>query len=48
MAASTELREPFLDYRMVELAFAQSLEHKILNGVHKHLFRVLVDEYLSD
>lgn len=48
MAASTELREPFLDYRMVELAFAQPLKHKIHNGTQKYLLRMLVDKYLSD
>ena len=29
MAYSTELREPFLDYRLVEFAFSQPLEYKI-------------------
>lgn len=48
MAASTELREPFLDYRLVELAFVQPLEYKIKEGIQKYLLRSLVSEYLSD
>ena len=48
MAYSTELREPFLDYRLVEYAFAQPLEYKISKGVQKFLLRELVSEYLSD
>lgn len=47
MAASTELREPFLDYRLVEFAFAQPLEYKIKDGVQKYLLRDLVSEHLS-
>jgi len=48
MASSTELREPFLDYRLVEYAFAQPLEHKIKNGIQKYLLRGIVSEHLSD
>ena len=48
MGASTELREPFLDYRLVEFAFAQPLEYKIKKGLQKYLLRTLVSEYLSD
>ena len=48
MAYSTELREPFLDYHMVEYAFAQPLEYKITKGIQKFLLRELVSEYLSD
>lgn len=39
MAYSTELREPFLDYRLVEFAFAQPLDFKIREGVQKYLLR---------
>ncbi len=46
MKASTELREPFLDYRLVELAFAQPQEFKIRDGVRKFLLRELVKKYL--
>jgi asparagine synthase (glutamine-hydrolysing) len=48
MAASTELREPFLDYRLVEFAFAQPLDYKIKDGIQKYLLRSLVSELLSD
>ena len=48
MAYSTELREPFLDYRLVEFAFAQPYEYKIKNGIQKYLLRELVSEYLDD
>lgn len=48
MAASTELREPFLDFRLVEFAFAQPLQYKIKEGTQKYLLRILVSKYLSD
>lgn len=48
MAFSTELREPFLDYRLVEFAFAQPKEFKIKDGVQKKILRDIVSEYLSD
>ena len=42
MTYSTELREPFLDYRLVEFAFAQPAKFKIHNGVQKHMLRELL------
>jgi len=48
MAASTELREPFLDYRLVEFAFAQPLDYKIKNDVQKYVLRQIVSEHLTD
>lgn len=48
MAYSTELREPFLDYRLVEFAFAQPEAYKVKNGTQKYLLRDLVSEYLTD
>lgn len=48
MAASTELREPFLDYRLVEFAFSQPLAYKIMDGIQKYLLRELISEDLSD
>lgn len=39
MRASVELREPFLDHRLVELAFRQSEERKIRGGTGKWLLR---------
>ncbi|MBA3454731.1 MAG: asparagine synthase (glutamine-hydrolyzing) [Deltaproteobacteria bacterium] len=39
MAASTELREPFLDHRLFELAMKQPADRKIRGDVGKHLLR---------
>ena len=47
MASSTELREPFLDYRLVEFAFSQPKEYKIKDRVQKKMIRDIVSEYLS-
>jgi len=47
MAASTELREPFLDYRLVEFAFAQKQEFKVKGDTQKYILRKIVDTYLS-
>ena len=44
MASGTELREPFLDYRLVEFAFAQPDEFKINGSIHKYMLRELVKE----
>lgn len=48
MMHSTELREPFLDYRLVEMAFAQQPEVKIKNGQGKWLLRRLVQQSLGE
>jgi len=40
--ASCELREPFLDYRLVELAFRQPAHRLIRSGQHKFLLREIV------
>jgi asparagine synthase (glutamine-hydrolysing) len=39
MRSSTELREPFLDHRLFELAFRQAPERKIMNGTRKWMLR---------
>jgi len=39
MRASIELREPFMDHRLFELAFRQPRERKIENGTRKKLLR---------
>lgn len=39
MRSSTELREPFLDHRLFELAMRQPSERKIANGVRKKMLR---------
>jgi asparagine synthase (glutamine-hydrolysing) len=44
MAYSTELREPFLDYRMVEFAFSQPKSYKIHKGIQKYLIREILKE----
>jgi asparagine synthase (glutamine-hydrolysing) len=48
MAASTELREPFLDYRLVEFGFSQPLAYKVRDGIQKFLVRDLMKSYMSD
>jgi asparagine synthase (glutamine-hydrolysing) len=48
MMYSTELREPFLDYRLVEFAFSLPLGFKIKNGVTKFMLREIASEYLAD
>ena len=47
MMHSTELREPFLDYRIVEYAFALPADMKIQNGQQKWALRHLAHEYLK-
>jgi asparagine synthase (glutamine-hydrolysing) len=46
MRVSTELREPFLDHRLVELALRQPLERKISNGTSKFLLRRIAGKLL--
>ena len=48
MMHSTELRDPFLDYRLVELAFAQKKEMKIRNDQGKWLPRQMVKHVLGN
>jgi asparagine synthase (glutamine-hydrolysing) len=48
MRASTELREPFLDHRLFELALCQPRERKIVNGTHKWLLRQITRQLLPD
>lgn len=48
MMHSTELREPFLDYRLVEMAFAQNANMKIKQDQGKWLPRQLVKDELGD
>jgi asparagine synthase (glutamine-hydrolysing) len=46
MHSSTELREPFLDHRVVELALRQPADRKILGGRQKRMLRDRVGELL--
>lgn len=48
MAYSTELREPFLDYRLVEYVFSRPQEFKVKDGVQKWLLRKIAGRYLGD
>ena len=46
MRSATELREPFLDQRLFELAFRQPAHRKIADGVHKKMLREIVKKIL--
>lgn len=46
MRSSTELREPFLDHRLVELALRQPPERKIRDGQQKWMLRSIVADLL--
>lgn len=48
MLHGTELREPFLDYRLMELAFAQSDTVKFNGGNTKWMLRQISQELMSD
>lgn len=48
MAASTELREPFLDHRLVELALRQPADRKIRGDQGKWLLREIAADLLPD
>ena len=48
MRAATELREPFLDHRLFELALRQPPERKLAHGTHKWLLRRMVRHLLPD
>jgi len=48
MMYGTELREPFLDFRLVELAFSQPAEIKMKDGLSKWMLRDLVKDMLGD
>ena len=46
MMHGVELREPFLDHRLFELALRQPEERKIRNGIHKCLLRRIAQHML--
>lgn len=48
MAYGVELREPFLDHKLVEFAFAMPAEFKIHNGVGKHMLREILKPLVPD
>jgi asparagine synthase (glutamine-hydrolysing) len=48
MRSSTELREPFLDHTLFELAFRQPAERKIHGGEGKRLLRSVAREIIPE
>jgi asparagine synthase (glutamine-hydrolysing) len=48
MASATELREPFLDHRLFELAFRQPAERKITGDTGKRMVRDIAATLLPD
>lgn len=48
MRASTELREPFLDHRLFELALRQPPQRKINNGVGKWMLRRMTAKMIPE
>jgi asparagine synthase (glutamine-hydrolysing) len=48
MAYSTELREPFLDYKLVEFAFGLPLEYKIKDGKNKRILRDTISKFIPN
>jgi asparagine synthase (glutamine-hydrolysing) len=46
MRSSTELREPFLDHRLFELAFRQPAERRLRGSTHKWFLRRLTEDLL--
>jgi asparagine synthase (glutamine-hydrolysing) len=46
MRSSIELREPFMDHRLFELALRQPAERKIKDGVHKWMLRKITADLL--
>lgn len=47
MLYGTELREPFLDYELVEYVFSRPIDFKIKNGVQKWLLREIAEKFLQ-
>ena len=47
MAHSTELRVPFLDYRLVEFAFSLPMEFKLKNNQGKQILRDIISKYVD-
>lgn len=48
MANSLEVRNPYLDYRLMEFAFNLPVEYKLRNGTAKYLMKKLLQRYLPD
>ena len=48
MAYSLEIRSPFLDYRIVELARTLPLKYRYNKGVRKRILRDILSEYIPE
>ncbi len=48
MANSLEVRNPYLDYRLMEYSFNLPLDYKIRNGTQKFLMKELLRKYIPD
>jgi asparagine synthase (glutamine-hydrolysing) len=47
MLHGTELREPFLDYKLVEYVFSRPQDFKIKDGIQKWMLRKIANKYLK-
>ena len=47
MMYGTELREPFLDYELVEYVFSRPIDFKIKDGVQKWMLRKIAEKFLQ-
>lgn len=48
MAYSVEVRSPFLDYRIVEMARSLPIKYRFHNGVRKRILRDILKEYIPE
>ncbi|WP_300565267.1 asparagine synthase (glutamine-hydrolyzing) [Flavobacterium sp.] len=48
MAASVEVRSPFLDYRIIEFARTLPIDFRYRNGVTKKILRDILSEYIPE
>ncbi len=48
MANSLEVRNPYLDYRLMEFSYNLPIEYKIRNGEAKYLMKKLLEKYLPN
>jgi asparagine synthase (glutamine-hydrolysing) len=48
MANSLEVRNPYLDYRLVEYSFNLPLEFKVRNGTQKYLMKEVLRDFIPD
>jgi len=47
MLHGTELREPFLDYELVEYVFSRPKDFKIKDGIQKWMLRKIAEQFLQ-